>query len=93
MPSAVDSAVVTRDAALAGSGYEAMQSKGTSSVRWQRWSVADAGLLRKGVGSGSCLGSSVMGTCKCRWVGVNCCGFDAESNGKRLGSLSSLRWE
>lgn len=58
MPSAVDSAVVTRDAALAASGYEMIQSKGTSGkVVKRRASVTDAGLLDE---SRSCLGSPVM---------------------------------
>lgn len=48
MPSAVDSAAVTRDAALAASGYEMAQSKGTSGkVAERRQSVPGAGLLRK----------------------------------------------
>lgn len=47
MPSVVDSAVVTRDAALAVSGYESIQSKGMSGKgRGERLSIAEKGLLK-----------------------------------------------
>lgn len=81
----MNSAAVTRDAALAACGCEMMQSKGTSGkVAKRRQSITDAGLLGKEVESRNCSGSSVIGAFKYKWVGVNYCELEAEGDKKRL---------
>nr|XP_010296020.1 PREDICTED: transmembrane protein 243 [Balearica regulorum gibbericeps] len=71
MQSAVDSAVVTRDAALAACGYEMMQSKGTSGkAAERRQSITDAGLLGKEIESRNRSGSSAIGAFKSHFWGL-----------------------